>query len=81
MNRFNTILLFIVLTGCSTNTLTEEKVKNPADFNNLIKVTLLNDLVNESSGLVFLNDKLITHNDSGGANSPVSYTHLRAHET
>ena len=69
MNRFNTILLFIVLTGCSTNNLTEEKVKNPADYNNLVKITLLDDAVKESSGLVFLNDKLITHNDSGGANS------------
>lgn len=69
MNRFNTILLFVVLSGCSTNNLAEEKVKNPADFNNLIKVTLLNDLVNESSGLLFLNDKLITHNDSGGSNN------------
>ena len=67
MDRFNTILLFVVLTGCSTNDL-EEEVKNPADFNNLIKVSFLNDLVNESSGLVFLNDKLITHNDSGGSN-------------
>jgi hypothetical protein len=69
MNRFNTILLFIVLNGCSSNNLTEEKVKNPADYNNLVKITLLDDAVKESSGLVFLNDKLITHNDSGGANS------------
>ena len=69
MNRFNTILLFVVLTGCSTDNLEEEKVKNPADFNNLIKVTSLNDLVSESSGLLFLNDKLITHNDSGGSNN------------
>ena len=29
----------------------------------------MDDAVKESSGLVFLNDKLITHNDSGGANS------------
>jgi len=69
MNRFNAILLFVVLMGCSTNNLEEEKVKNPADFNNLIKVTLLDDLINESSGLIFLNNKLITHNDSGGSNS------------
>ena len=38
-------------------------------FNQLSIVTQLSDLVDESSGLVFLNNNLITFNDSGGSNS------------
>jgi len=34
-------------------------------------VTPLHDSINETSGLIFLNDKLITHNDSGG--DPILY--------
>ena len=39
------------------------------NINNLTKVTFLDELVDESSGLVFLNNDLITFNDSGGNNS------------
>lgn len=38
-------------------------------FNQLSIVTQLSDLVDESSGLAFLNNNLITFNDSGGSNS------------
>ena len=38
-------------------------------FNQLSIVTQLSDLVDESSGLVLLNNNLITFNDSGGSNS------------
>ena len=38
-------------------------------FNQLSIVTQLSDLVDESSGLIFLNNNLITFNDSGGSNS------------
>lgn len=38
-------------------------------FNQLSIATQLSDLVDESSGLVFLNNNLITFNDSGGSNS------------
>ena len=69
MNRFNIIIILVLFVGCSANNIEQEKAKNSADFNNLIKVTLLNELVDESSGLLFLNDKLITHNDSGGSNN------------
>lgn len=32
----------------------------------LTEITVLNSTINESSGLIYLNQKLITHNDSGG---------------
>jgi len=35
----------------------------------LSKITNLNDEVSETSGLIFLDDRLITHNDSGGMNA------------
>jgi len=44
-------------------------IDNSANFNNLTILTLLDDLVDESSGLIFLNNNLITFNDSGGNNS------------
>ncbi len=37
----------------------------------IIYVTTLHDSINETSGLIYLNQKLITHNDSGG--EPILY--------
>lgn len=33
------------------------------------KITELDDIVSETSGLIYVNDRLITHNDSGGMNA------------
>lgn len=63
------IISLFILISCN-----EAQRNNPINedlnsFNNLTVITLLDDLVDESSGLVFLNNNLITFNDSGGNNS------------
>jgi len=47
---------------------TDEPESSPG-IRELELVTLLDNNVNETSGLLFMNERLITHNDSGGASS------------
>ena len=55
--------------SCSEPQRNNSRIEDLNNINNLTVVTLLDNLVDESSGLVFLNNDLITFNDSGGSNS------------
>ena len=63
------IISLFFLISCGESPKDNIVIDNSANFNNLTILTLLDDLVDESSGLIFLNNNLITFNDSGGNNS------------
>jgi hypothetical protein len=63
------IISLFILISCSEPQRNNSIIEDLNNINNLTVVTLLDNLVDESSGLVFLNNDLITFNDSGGSNS------------
>jgi len=63
------IFCLFCLISCGESTRNSIVIGDLDNINNLTKVTLLDELVDESSGLIFLNNDLITFNDSGGNNS------------
>ncbi|MDC1492725.1 T9SS C-terminal target domain-containing protein [Flavobacteriaceae bacterium] len=63
------IISLFILISCTEPQRNSPITEDLNSFNELALVTLLDNLVDESSGLVFLNNNLITFNDSGGNNS------------
>jgi len=58
------LLLLLILLSCS-----EDNYETPIQANySLEEVVTLENIVNETSGLIFIGEELITHNDSGGDN-------------
>ena len=58
------LFLLLILLSCS-----EDNYETPIQTNySLEEVVTLENIVNETSGLIFIGEELITHNDSGGEN-------------
>ena len=58
------LFLLLILLSCSEN-----NYETPIQTNySLEEVVILDNIVNETSGLIFIGEELITHNDSGGEN-------------
>ena len=66
--KYSIISLFFLI-SCAESQRNNPIIEDLNSSNKLTVITLLDDLVNENSGLIFLNNNLITFNDSGGNNS------------
>lgn len=63
-NLYKIIFIFTILCGCASSD-SDKEPSNPTYENTISEVTNLEDLIKETSGLIYFENRLITHNDSG----------------
>ena len=70
MKKLLSVLLVII--SCSSESAddnSQNNSNNNTDINELSFVTFLDNTIEETSGLLLINENLISHNDSGGENT------------